>query len=131
MTIGLRDMAMCASAVLRGVGTQPEMVKSAVTWAIRNRLQQEADLAQLSHRAIGEICLAVIADLPPTEKCALQPCEDGREQARSFAVTGLVWADAIDDPTGGASRCHWHDTLPHWARDLEPSALIGPVMFYR
>jgi hypothetical protein len=34
------------------------------------------------------------------------------------------------DPTRGAVRYHRHDEEPHWARWLDPVALIGSYLFY-
>lgn len=50
--------------------------------------------------------------------------------SRAFSIGCLVWNGDITDPTGGAVRCHRHDKMPEWARDLAPSALIGERMFY-
>ena len=51
----------------------------------------------------------------------------------SFDVLSLiakVFDGKSEDPTEGAVRCHRHEVLPEWAKNLQPTALIGGRFYY-
>lgn len=116
---------------------EPDLVKTAVAWLIRNRLCSGSPAngaANPNHSAphgFGRVCQALITDLLPGGwRTGGGPGFQDPDFCRALAMVCLVCSGDLPDPTNGATRCHRHDSLPEWAQSLLPTALIGSLLFY-
>jgi hypothetical protein len=61
------------------------------------------------------------ATLPRTDEPTFASC---------WRIAKRAISGALQDPTGGAVRCHELGSSPAWAAGLNPSAWIGSYLFY-
>jgi len=61
---------------------------------------------------------------------AAQPRTDEPTFASCWRIAKRAVSGALQDPTGGAVRCHELGSSPAWAMGLNPSAWIGSYLFY-
>lgn len=125
------DLSICARAVAHMAGDQPDDIRACLAWVIKNRLTRAA-AACAALPDLARTCKDVLFEaLGPRQRTEGGAALSDREWSRIYAVSCLVWAGELDDPTGGATSCHRHDLRKKWARDREPTALLGPYIFYR
>jgi hypothetical protein len=118
------DFKLCATTIASVAPGEPEIVKAALAWVVRNRING----TKVGGETIAVACRTLINDLINSAQQA--PPADERDFWRSMAAVCLVWSDDCSDPTGGARRCHRHTSYPEWAQRRLPTALIGPLVFY-
>lgn len=110
-----------------------------LAWVLRNRMKALPQCSADSKTAPDELaqartaCCGLLEDLDanPAELQTLQSGFNDFAFCRAFGYVCLVWEGTVPDPTGGATRLHRHDRQPVWATAANPTALIGPFIFFR
>jgi hypothetical protein len=130
ITLGSQDLAVCARTVKVLAVEQPDDLKAALAWTLRNRITA---LAQTARPRAHEVCLALLreatASAPP--KVPRAPAASDADWQRTLAINTLVWSGELVDPTNGAISCHRHDVTMRWAARRVATALIGAYIFLR
>lgn len=129
-----------AEIVGRAAGDQPEEAYAAVGHVLINRIGGDwsspapAGRPDLRHALLEEAerelgLRSAVPGFCDREGC----CHADAEQDSilcALSVVARICAGEIEDPTGGATRCHRHDNTPPWAEGRKPLALIGHWFFY-
>ncbi|MGE0611535.1 MAG: hypothetical protein AB7G34_13120 [Hyphomicrobiales bacterium] len=129
-----------AEIVGRAARDQPDEAYVAVGHLLLNRIggdwvsppAPEACDPRHGLLADAECELGIAAQSPGfCEQAAEFPGERDRDSLlHALSVLARICAGEIEDPTGGAARCHRHDETPRWAEGETPRALIGHWFFY-
>jgi hypothetical protein len=130
ITPGSQDLAVCARAVKALALEQPDDLKTALAWTLRNRI---TTLAQTARPRAHDVCLALLREATAlaAPKLPRTPAASDAEWRRTQAITSLVWSGELADPTNGATACHRHDITARWAARRVATALIGAYIFLR
>lgn len=130
ITLGSQDLALCARTVTALALEQPDDLKAALAWTLRNRITA---LAQTARPRAHDVCLALLREATAlaAPKLPRTPVAPNAEWRRTLAINGLVWSGELADPTNGATSCHRHDITVRWAARRVATALIGAYIFLR
>jgi hypothetical protein len=125
------DIDLCARAIAFLGSDQPDAIRASLSWVIKNRLNAVAS-ACAALPDLARICSEVLREATGLQQCSHEAANlSNSEWCRIYAVSCLVWAGDLEDPTNGATSCHRHDAIRRWAKDRTPTALLGPFIFYR
>lgn len=130
ITLGSQDLALCARTVTALALEQPDDLKAALAWTLRNRITA---LAQTARPRAHDVCLALLREATAlaAPKLPRTPVAPNAEWRRTLAINCLVWSGELADPTNGATSCHRHDITVRWAARRVATALIGAYIFLR
>jgi spore germination cell wall hydrolase CwlJ-like protein len=130
ITIGSQDLALCARTVKALALEQPDDLKAALAWTLRNRITA---LAQTARPRAHDVCLALLREATAlaSPKLPRTPAASDTDWSRTMAINNLVWNGELADPTNGATSCHRHDITVRWAARRVATALIGAYIFLR
>jgi hypothetical protein len=131
MSLTSTDFDLCAHAIARLGGDQPDDVRASLAWVIRNRLQR-LGLCGKRPMPVSHACDEVLQEaLGSAEPDAPPEALSAADWCRLYALNCLVWSGNVADQTAGATACHRHDRNPPWARSRLPTALLGSYIFFR
>lgn len=130
ITLGSQDLAVCARTVKALAVKQPDDLKAALAWTLRNRITA---LAQTARPRAPDVCLSLLREATALAERQLPraPAASDAEWRRTQAINSLVWSGELADPTNGATSCHRHDITVRWAARRVATALIGAYIFLR
>lgn len=131
MRLAPTDIDLCARAIGFLAGDQPDTIRASLSWVIKNRLNAVAEACS-ALPDLARICREMLWEATGLQQSGHERANlSNSEWCRIYAVSCLVWAGDLEDPTNGATACHRHDTIRKWAKDRTPTALLGPFIFYR
>ena len=74
-----------------------------------------------------------LSEAGPQRRFAIEPSDPDEDSRRAICrrVARRALRGTLVDPTGGATAVHRIDASPAWARNLLPTGMFGPFLFYR
>jgi hypothetical protein len=121
---GVPESEALASAIWSLAADESRLCQLALMWLAVNRRRVSAGAASLA-----DICRGLRGsefDSPP----GVIHTNDSDAYRHVVEMARSVLLGEIVDPTHGAWRAHRHTDAPAWSLGLEPTALIGPFLFY-
>jgi hypothetical protein len=130
ITLESQDLALCARTIHALAPEQPDDLKAALAWTLRNKIAAAAKIARprpqdICRDLLREATAAVSPRLPRA------PGGSNADWRRTLVINRLVWHGELADPTNGATSCHRHDVTARWAARRVATALIGAYIFLR
>ena len=125
------SFVLLALAVWREARGESTTAKLAVAWSIHNRAAHPKWWGGPSLSSVV-LCHDQYSSFNPTDPNATKwPAETDPSWKDSLQAAELVWAQAVADPTGGATSYFSGDTVPTWAGAMTHTVDVGAFHFYR
>jgi hypothetical protein len=107
-------------ALAATIANQVKGLLSELAASTPNSLDSRSLRARLFIECLDRLGSAEVT-LPRTDEPTFASC---------WRIAKRAFSGALQDPTGGAVRCHELGSSPAWAVGLNPSAWIGSYLFY-